>query len=390
LLLHTPTLLFVTALVIAFSGILLIFAQGKQRDTGPMGVWGVAMLLGALGLVLLMFDKGSLWISEGLGNAMALAATATSWTAARIFAERHLRLWLAAAGPALWLATIPVHTVSAWWTALASAIGAAYTLATAAELWCTRAEYLPSRAPALFLLLMHVMVYAARAVGVLVGGNGGSWADLITNVLTVESLLQTVGMAFLLLSMMKERVELRSSERLRALALRDGLTGVGNRRHFDKQLDVEIRRARRVRMTVALLLIDVDHFKSFNDAFGHQQGDLCLQAVAKTIAAVVGRPGDLTARYGGEEFAVLLPETDLTGAWELAEAMRVSVRALEFKHSAGLGLVTISIGLAVVLPRQEQDTGKALVLAADRALYEAKATGRDKVCSAPIAPSTGN
>jgi diguanylate cyclase (GGDEF)-like protein len=149
-------------------------------------------------------------------------------------------------------------------------------------------------------------------------------------------------MAFLLLSMMKERVELRSSEQLRALTLLDGLTGISNRRHFDEQLDVEIRRARRAGASVALLLIDVDHFKSFNDTFGHQQGDQCLRAVAKVIAALVCRSGDLAARYGGEEFAVLLPKTDLAGATELADALRIAVRALGLEHTSGFGVVTVS------------------------------------------------
>ncbi len=380
--LHAPTLLLVTALVVAFSGGLLIFAQGKERDTNAMGVWGAAMLAGALGIVLVAFGQGSPWISDGLGTALVLAAAATSWTAARMFVGRRPRVWLAATSPVLWLATIPVQTQAVLWTAMACSIGAAYTLATAAELWRARTEYLPSRTAAVFLLLIHAVVYAVRAAGALVGGGMGSWAASIMIGLTLESLLQTVGMAFLLLAMMKERVELRSSEQLRALALLDGLTEVGNRRLFDRQLEIEIRRARRVGVPVALLLIDVDHFKAFNDAFGHQQGDDCLRAVAKTIAALVRRPGDLTARYGGEEFAVLLPEIDLGGAVELAEVLRLGVRTLGFKHATGFGVLTISIGVAAVLPRQPEATGDALVHAADRALYEAKAAGRDRVHSA--------
>jgi len=380
--LHAPTLLFVTALVVAFSGGLLIFAQGKERDTDAMGVWGAAMLVGALGLVLVAFGQGSPWISEGLGNATVLAAAATSWTAARMFVRRLPRFWLAVAGPALWLAKIPAQTQSALWTAAACLIGAAYTLATAAELWRARAEYLPSRKAAVVLLLIHAVVYAVRAIGVLVGGNIGLSEASIMIGLTLESLLQTIGMAFLLLAMMKERAELRSSEQLRALAWLDGLTGVANRRHFDKQLELEIRRARRVGVPVALLLIDVDHFKAFNDAFGHQQGDQCLCAVAKTIAALARRPGDLTARYGGEEFAVLLPEITLAGAVELAEGLRVAVRALGVNHATGLGVVTISIGVAAILPRQKEASGETLVSVADQALYDAKAAGRDRVRSA--------
>jgi len=383
--LHAPTLLLVTALVIAFSGGLLIFAQGSERDTNAMGVWGAAMLAGALSLVLVAFGQGSPWISDGLGDAMALAAAATSWTAARLFVRRPPRLWLAMAGPVLWLATVPFQTRAAGWTAMACLIGAAYTLATALELWRARAERLPSRTAAISLLGIHAVVYAGRAVGALAGPGTGTWATSIMIGLTLESLLQTVGMAFLLLAMMKERVELRSSEQLRALALSDGLTGISNRRHFDERLGVEIRRARRAGAPIALLLIDVDHFKSFNDAFGHQQGDECLRAIAKTIAALVCRSGDLAARYGGEEFAVLLPETELAGVMELADALRIGVRALGLEHTAGSGVVTISIGAAAILPRQHEVSGDALVYAADQALYQAKAAGRDRVCSAPEA-----
>jgi len=383
--LHAPTLLFVTALVVAFSGGLLIFAQGRETDTNAMSVWGVAMLAGALGLVLVAFGQGSPWISDGLGNAMTLAAAATSWTAARKFVRRLPRLWLAGAGPALWLATTPFQTRAAAWTGLACLIGAAYTQASALELWRARAEHLPSRTAAVSLLEIHAVVYAARAVGALAGAGTGTWAASIMIGLTLESLLHTVGMAFLLLAMMKERVELRSSEQLRALALFDGLTGIRNRRHFDEQLEVGIRRARRAGASIALLLIDVDHFKSFNDAFGHQQGDQCLRAIAKTFAALVCRSGDLAARYGGEEFAVLLPETDLAGAIELANTLRMAVRALGLKHTSGFGVVTISIGAAAILPRQQETSGDVLVHAADRALYQAKGAGRDRVCFPPDA-----
>ena len=381
--LHAPTLLLVTALVIAFSGGLLIFAQGSERDTNAMGVWGAAMLAGALSLVLVAFGQGSPWISDGLGDAMALAAAATSWTAARLFVRRPPRFWLAMAGSVLWLATVPFQTRAAGWTAVACLIGVAYTLATALELWRARAERLPSRTAAVSLLGIHAVVYAGRAVGALAGPSTGTWATSIMIGLTLESLLQTVGMTFLLLAMMKERVELRSSEQLLALALSDGLTGISNRRHFDERLGVEIRRTGWAGASIALLLIDVDHFKSLNDTFGHQQGDECLRAIAKTIAALACRSGDLAARYGGEEFAVLLPETDLAGAMELADALRIGVRALGLEHTSGFGVVTISIGAAVVLPRQQEASGEALVHAADLALYQAKAAGRDRICSAP-------
>jgi len=382
--LNLPTLLFVTTLVVAFSGGLLIFAQQPRWDMGATALWGAAILLGALGFGLTGLGQGTGWIGDGLGTAAFLGAMGLSWAAARVFAKRRAHPWLAAAGAGLWLATAPVHSGSPRWLALSCAVGAAYILATAAELWRLRGERLPSRPAAVALLLVHASVYAARGAFALVHGEAGPWADTISAGMMLESLLNTVGIAFILLAMMKERVELRTAEQLRALALQDSLTGIGNRRSFDEQLEQEVRRARRMQAPMALLMIDVDRFKAFNDEFGHLQGDTCLRAVAGAIAGLVRRPGDLATRYGGEEFAVLLPGTDLAGAAILAEAMRAAVMTLALHHLAEYGVVTISIGVAALRAGGEEDTGAALVRVADQALYEAKRGGRNRVHAAGL------
>ena len=385
--LDLPTLLFVTTLVVAFSGSLLIFAQQPRWDMGATALWGAAMLLGALGFVLTALGQGGMpWLGDGLGTAAFLGAMGLSWAAARVFARRAAWTWMAAAGAGLWLVTAPLQSGSSRWLALSCLMGSAYIFATAAELWRLRGERLPSRPAAVALLLVHGAVYAARGLLALVHGEAGQWAGAIAAGMMLESLLNTVGVAFILLAMMKERVELRTAEQLRALALQDSLTGIGNRRSFDERLEQEIRRARRLHTPVGLLMIDVDHFKAFNDEFGHLQGDTCLRTVAGTIAGLVRRPGDLVARYGGEEFAVLLPGTDLAGAAVLAEAMRSAVMALALHHLAECGVVTISIGAAALRPGGDDDTGAALVYAADRALYEAKTGGRNRVCTVgPVA-----
>ena len=218
------------------------------------------------------------------------------------------------------------------WLALACIVGAAYTLAAAAELWRLRSERLPSRGAALLLLTFHAAVYSGRGLDALLSGEPGSPSETVSAGLVVESLLHTVGMACILLSMMKERAEVRTSRQLRLLALQDGLTGVANRRQFEGWLDAEVRRAQRRQVLLALLMVDVDHFKQFNDAFGHPEGDACLRAVANAVASLASRPGDLVARYGGEEFAVLLADTALTGAMEVGEALRVAVLALGLPH----------------------------------------------------------
>jgi len=163
----------------------------------------------------------------------------------------------------------------------------------------------------------------------------------------------------------------------------DWLTGLANRRRFDEMLQQEWGRARRDEAWLALLMIDIDYFKPFNDTYGHQAGDKCLQQVAKVINGVVHRPGDLPARYGGEEFVVVLPQTDAAGAAQVAEKMRTQVASLRIPHAASRASnrVTISAGAAAVVPSEKGDPA-TLIAAADQALYQAKKEGRNRVRSA--------
>ena len=173
-----------------------------------------------------------------------------------------------------------------------------------------------------------------------------------------------------------ERVAL--ARELERLARTDPLTGIGNRRRFDEHLEAEVARAPRSSEPLSLLLCDVDFFKAYNDRYGHQQGDACLAQVARALEGVIQRPADLAARYGGEEFALVLPQTSAEGARSRAERVRTAVRDLAIPHEASSGRdrVTISVGVATVtgawMPSQ-------IVALADRALYEAKAAGRDCV-----------
>lgn len=171
---------------------------------------------------------------------------------------------------------------------------------------------------------------------------------------------------------------------LRASALTDGLTGLANRRRFDQDLRVECERARRSHDSLGLLLVDVDFFKRYNDRYGHVSGDACLRQVASTIRAAVRRPADLAARYGGEEFAVLLPQTDAAGARAMAQRIVDAFAALALPHAdSPLGAVSVSVGWAAGRPDLDaaivDSRGEALVAAADRLLYAAKAAGRGRV-----------
>ena len=178
-------------------------------------------------------------------------------------------------------------------------------------------------------------------------------------------------------------------DKLASLATTDGLTGLANRRAFDERLADEWARARRDGTQLSLLLIDVDHFKKFNDHYGHLAGDGCLRALGRILSAHAKRPADLAARYGGEEFAVLLPNTGPEGCAEVGEGIRQALHDLAMLHaqSPPSRLVTASVGGATSLPSQTTRTASTLVAAADRALYAAKDSGRDRlVMSGQVVP----
>jgi diguanylate cyclase (GGDEF)-like protein len=168
-----------------------------------------------------------------------------------------------------------------------------------------------------------------------------------------------------------------ANQRLERAATTDSLTGIANRRRFDAALAEEVRGAKREHCELALLLIDIDVFKGFNDLYGHQAGDECLQRVAAAFEAAFRRPGDLVARYGGEEFAAILPRTDLEAAAGLAEIVRGDIESLALRNPGSpRGFVSVSVGVAS-LPGSLR--AEDLLRAADEALYAAKAAGRNCV-----------
>lgn len=172
----------------------------------------------------------------------------------------------------------------------------------------------------------------------------------------------------------------QANRNLQLLLCLDSLTGIANRRHFDDVLDLEWRRACRTGTMLSLIMIDVDFFKAFNDAYGHQCGDDCLILLASILRNTLNRPADMAARYGGEEFVILLPETSAEGASDLAESMRAKVEALEIAHEGSRAdkVVTISLGVMTGHPTKGFSAA-AFVAGADGALYDAKEQGRNRV-----------
>ena len=173
-------------------------------------------------------------------------------------------------------------------------------------------------------------------------------------------------------------------QQLSQLALLDPLTQVFNRRYFDRQLNLEWRRLKRISSPLSLIMCDVDFFKIYNDTYGHQEGDECLQQIALAISSAIKRPADILARYGGEEFTVILPNTPVSGAIKVAEDIRVAVKELNIPHHNSLvdSVVTISLGIASTVPNSE-DNPNLLLEASDLALYKAKERGRDCIAVYP-------
>ena len=247
-----------------------------------------------------------------------------------------------------------------------------------------------------------IMVTGEQDEAILRAAFAAGAMDFVTKPVNQVALLARIGSALRLKREIDQRIarehdletrqrELEASQEelaaanaeLARLSLTDGLTGVANRRHFDQRLRGEWARAARDGTPLALLLADVDHFKRYNDTYGHQLGDRCLALVAGALREHSGRASDLVARYGGEEFAVLLPNTDLDGAAAVGERLRAAVAALAIPHSASSAgpIVSLSLGAATMRPSPDVPE-TTLIATADGALYRAKETGRNRMALA--------
>lgn len=238
--------------------------------------------------------------------------------------------------------------------------------------------------------VLTIFVIACISIGFTVSGHGPlmliSDAKMLHRIVIVQIFLAVaLFTAFPVAALLEEQkaldLSLQISEaRYRTLAHTDPLTGLSNRRVFDEMLESEWQNSLREKQPLALLLIDVDLFKSYNDIYGHLGGDDCLRFIAHSIASTLRHTADTATRFGGEEFAVILPNTRLEPALEIAENIRTAVQALKLSHPCSVcdGIQTISVGVAVVVPTPS-DTALSLLSACDRALYTAKNHGRNRV-----------
>lgn len=245
-----------------------------------------------------------------------------------------------------------------------------------------------------YALIMSMFVFSMSLLGLVFNESLGAPVMQSSIALLVASILLALAACYgnersarlnfhykEMLHLEKDSLE-ESNVHFKNLAIHDGLTGIANRRAFDDRLLDEWQRALRSESNLAILLIDVDFFKPFNDFYGHQVGDDCLQKIAQTLDKTVGRVGDFVARYGGEEFVIILPNADNEQAKDFAEKVRLSIANLKIPHekSSVEKVVTLSIGVASVIPGSlDFEEADILLRDADRALYQAKSSGRNRV-----------
>jgi diguanylate cyclase (GGDEF)-like protein len=383
--LDVNTLFLVTIYVEVILGLLLLFAWVQNTAITAVAWWGFAHLLRAASVMLFgMYGSVSDLISIDLANAILFTAFALTWTGARVFDHRRPQPILLFGGAALWLVLCRVPGIAGSWDVrvlLSSGIITAYTWAAAYEFWRGRSEPLVSRWPAIFMLFAHGSLYLLRTpFGAMLPWsptNNEVFESVWLTVLSFEALLFTIAIAFILLAMAKERTE----HRHKTAALVDPLTGIANRRAFLQDGEAQLKRQATDPRPTAVMLLDLDNFKSINDRFGHAVGDRVLQVFAQVGESCMRRL-DLFGRLGGEEFAALLYDTSREKALTVAEHIRTSFAAATCEVDGRPVVATVSIG--VVISHDAVLDLSALLAQADHALYRAKDNGRNRIEVASI------
>lgn len=374
-----PTLLIVVLFISAVAGMLLLFAWLQNRSIHALGIWGIAYLISTVAMTLLVLNRvePSAW-SPIVAYPLWIAAHGLMWTAARSFEGRRTPFAWTFAGAAVWLAACLIQGFYESQVArimLCSGLMGIYLLLCASEIWRARDRSLMSRWPAIVLLGLHGSLYLGRVPFVAVlpfpGGVLPPSPDWFPAGI-FEAMFHIFCMSVLLVNMAKERAELQQRQN----SLIDPLTGVANRRAFFERGEALFRQAHAEDRPLVLLMFDLDRFKSINDTYGHQAGDVVLSKFCEVARAAM-RPDDLFGRFGGEEFACLMPGMSLRVAAAIAEDIRAAFAATRIALDSQRVSVTVSIGVAAL---NESDRSlDPLFTAADRALYRAKAKGRNCV-----------
>jgi diguanylate cyclase (GGDEF)-like protein len=376
--LHVPTLAVIAVFVTAILGVLLMLAWRREQNSSALMLWGAGYLLGALSFALVA-SRGTIpdVLSVEVANGAVLVGYGFLLAGTRAFNGRETPPTAFLVAPLIWLTAMRVP-------AIADDISLRIVVVTLCqwvmmglivhEFWRDRAEPLLSRWPTVIVLLTHMVILGLRLPATLLTPMTTT-ADFVRSttfaVMAFGTVLYTITFAFLLLSMVKERGELRH----KTAALIDPLTGLANRRAFLADAEHFLAREPQHHESVAVMLADLDRFKAVNDRFGHVIGDRVLQMFADTITRAL-RPTDMSGRLGGEEFAFLMPGANAAEAGRVAE--RIRLQFAEAARDVGGHAVeaTVSVGVATArMPAELSD----LIGAADGALYRAKAEGRNRV-----------
>jgi diguanylate cyclase (GGDEF)-like protein len=374
--LDTTTLLTVATCVTGLLGVVILVVWVQERGTRALAWWGAAYLIGGSAVGLWSVQSGASPLAQAAPNMLLFIAGGMIWNGARIFQGRPVLVGGLFAGATLWTIAMQFSAFAQsehLRVVLSSLVIAAYTFLTAFELQHERRKPVARAWFAPFMPVMHSIVFLSPIPLTLLtppGTSSDGWLALFA----LETILYVVGTAFIVVIMAKERVALSHKN----AAMTDPLTGLFNRRAFHEIGQELMTRQAKSRSPISLLLYDLDHFKSINDRFGHLVGDDVLRVFAITARNNL-RATDVLSRLGGEEFAVLLPggpaEAKMVG-----ERLRVAFEAAAVEIGAHRMEATVSAGAASALAPVDVFQ---LMGAADRALYEAKLSGRNCVVMAP-------
>ena len=381
---EVSTLFILTIDVEAILGLLLLLVWVQNTRVQAVAWWASAHLMRASSVMLYgLYGSVPDLVSIDLPNVILFSSFGVTWNGARVFNGRDALPGSLIAGAAVWLLASQWGSMEAgaeFRGQLSAMIIAAYTWLTAYEFWRGRNEPLVSRWPAIALFITHGAMFLLRTpLNALVHGQESDTvlASAWLSVLSLESFLMTIATAFILLAMSKERTELRH----KTAAMTDPLTGLLNRRAFLQDAEALLQQQIQRDRPIGVLLVDLDHFKSINDRFGHAVGDKVLQIFARTTRMNL-RQTDLVGRLGGEEFTVVLADASVDNAYLVADRLRKAFAASAAVIDGQPLHATASVGVAVIVD-PSQDLAHLITLA-DQALYLAKARGRNRVEVAPI------
>lgn len=375
--LDLPTLMIMQSFAMACSGALLCFAWMQDRTAIVRGLWGIAHIIAATGIISLMLGATfHLVVWSTVGGCLMQTQAGLIWKAARIFEWKRTPLAIALAGPlAVGLGSPFLQSLTGLFSL---AGGAAYSLATAAELWAGRQERLTARWPLIVLTATHGTALLIGTYSTLTGSTGEDSVPALMSLfgfIYFESIIFALGTSVFVFVLVNERKEAAT----KAAARMDSLTGIANRAAFLETAKGVLEHCQRSQTPVSAIMFDLDHFKEINDKHGHPIGDAVLKKFCDAAVAAL-RQTDLFGRMGGEEFAAILPAASIEVALLRAERIRLTF-ADECQFIRGRRVnATVSSGVSVCI--EGDRTLDAVLEEADAALYRAKAEGRNRVIRA--------